>query len=121
MAQRAEDDLLYTDKQLVIRRTTAPWGITVAGAIDAFNVDAFAEALGTTLAGQGADLTIDLQYLEFCDVSAIRALVAAARNVDDGRRVVLVGLPEQLRNVMTVVGWNDIPGLVISDEDPADL
>ncbi|HEY2598289.1 MAG TPA: STAS domain-containing protein [Candidatus Dormibacteraeota bacterium] len=119
MAQRADDDRVYADKQLVIRRTSAPEGLTVSGAIDAYNVDAFARTLDLSLEGKG-DLTIDLQDLEFCDVSAIRALVAAAKNVDDGRRLVLSGLPEPLRNVMTIVGWNDIPGLVISDADPTD-
>ena len=116
MAQRADDDLLYADKQLVIRRTNAPPGLSVSGAIDVFNVDAFAETLVSSLQGLG-DLRVDLQYLEFCDLSGIRALVAAAKVVHDGRRIVLSGLPAQLRNVMTLVGWNDLPGLVISDSD----
>jgi anti-anti-sigma factor len=116
MAQRAEDDLLYADKQLVIRRTYAPPGLSVSGAIDVFNVDAFAQTLGTCLEGQG-DLNVNLHYLEFCDVSGIRALVSAAREVHQGRRLVLTGLPPQLRNVMTLVGWNDLPGLVIDDSD----
>jgi anti-anti-sigma factor len=116
MAQRAEDDLLYADKQLVIRRTYAPSGLSVSGAIDVFNVDAFAQTLGTCLEGQG-DLNVNLHYLEFCDVSGIRALVSAAKEVHQGRRLVLAGLPLQLRNVMTLVGWNDLPGLVIDDSD----
>jgi hypothetical protein len=29
--------------------------------------------------------------------------------------MVLTGLSPQLRNVMTLVGWNDLPGLVIAD------
>jgi anti-anti-sigma factor len=116
MAQRAEDDLLYADKQLAIRRTLAPLGLSVSGAIDIFNVDAFALALGTCLQGEG-DLNVDLHYLEFCDVSGIRALVSAAKEVQPGRRLVVTGLPPQLRNVMTMVGWNDLPGLVIDDPD----
>jgi anti-anti-sigma factor len=116
MAQRAEDDLLYIDKQLAIRRTYAPAGLSVSGAIDVFNVDAFAETLASSLQGVG-DLTVDLQHLEFCDVSGIRALVSAAKDVPQGSRLVLTGLPLQLRNVMTLVGWNDLPGLVIHDAD----
>jgi anti-anti-sigma factor len=116
MAQRADDDLLYIDKQLVIRRTYAPAGLSVSGAIDVFNVDAFAETLVSSLHGEG-DLRVDLHYLEFCDVSGIRALVSAAKDVPKGRRLVLTGLPPQLKNVMTLVGWNDLPGLVINDSD----
>ena len=116
MAQRADDDLLYSDKQLVIRRTYAPSGLSVSGAIDVFNVDAFAEMLVSCLQGPG-DLRVDLHYLEFCDVSGIRALVSAAKEVQQGRRLVLIGLPNQLRKVMTLVGWNDLPGMVISEPD----
>jgi anti-anti-sigma factor len=114
MAQKAEDDLLYSDKQLVISRTRAPWGLSASGAIDVFNVDAFAQSLGKCLPGQG-DLSVDLHSLEFCDLSGIRALVSAAKGLHEGRRMVLTGLSPQLRNVMTLVGWNDLPGLVIAD------
>jgi anti-anti-sigma factor len=116
MAQRADDDLLYIDKQLVIRRTYAPAGLSVSGAIDVFNVDAFAETLVNSVQGVG-DLRVDLRHLEFCDVSGIRALVSAAKDVHQGRRLVLAGLPPQLRNVMTLVGWDDLPGLVIDDSN----
>ena len=119
MAERADEHLLYTDKQLVIRRTVAPAGLSVSGVLDSFNVDAFAQTLKTSLEGVG-DVNIDLEYLEFCDVSGIRALVSAAKDVGDGRRLVLLGLPDQLRNVMTLVGWNDLPGLVIIGGRDAD-
>jgi hypothetical protein len=46
MAQTAEDDLLYSDQQLVISGTRAPSGLSASGAIDVFNVDAFAHSLG---------------------------------------------------------------------------
>ena len=62
-------------------------------------------------------MEIDLRYLEFCDLSGIRALVSAARAIRPGRRLVLIGLPQPLRAVMKLVGWNDLPGLVITDED----
>ena len=117
MAQRDDsEDLLYVDKQLVIRRTYTPAGLSVSGAIDVFNVDAFAQTLAGSLTGMG-DLEIDLHNLEFCDVSGIRALVSAARGGQRGRRLVLLGLPQQLRTVMKLVGWNDLPDLVIADAD----
>jgi anti-anti-sigma factor len=115
VALRAEedDDPLYADKQLVIRRTSPPDGLRVTGAIDLFNVDSFARTINASLAAEGGDLHVDLSRLEFCDVSGIRALVSAADRVARRRRLVLYGLPPQLRTVMTAVGWADLPGLVI--------
>lgn len=106
---------MYADKQLVIRRTYAPVGLSFTGAIDFFNVDSVARSLNSVLGGEG-DLHIDLSQLEFCDVSGIRALVTAAESVGSRRRLVLHGLPPQLRTVMTVVGWTDMPGLVIDEQ-----
>ena len=63
------------------------------------------------------DLRVDLRDLEFCDISGMRALVSAAKDLHQGRRLVLTGLPAQLRNVMTLVDWNDLPGMVINDSD----
>jgi anti-anti-sigma factor len=116
MAEWAEDGVLYADKQLVISRTDGPAGLSACGAIDVFNVDAFAQILAASLEKEG-DLSLDLRSLEFCDVSGIRALVSVASGVNDGRRLVVHGLPAQLRNVLTLVGWSDVPGLVIHDAD----
>jgi len=88
----------------------------MTGVIDLFNVDSFARTLRASLAGEG-DLHIDLSRLEFCDVSGIRVLVSAAERLDGQRRLVLHGLPPQLRTVMTVVGWADLPGLVIDQAE----
>jgi anti-anti-sigma regulatory factor len=118
MAQRADEDILYVDKQLVIRRTYAPEGLSVSGSIDVFNVDAFAKTLASCLPGAG-DLKVDLQYLEFCDVSGIRAMVSAATRTGEGRRMVVHGLPNELRSVMALVGWSDLPGLVVIDPEEA--
>jgi anti-anti-sigma factor len=118
VAVRAEDeDPLYADKQLVIRRTSTPEGLRITGAIDLYNVDSFAQTLTASLAGEG-DLHIDLSRLEFCDVSGIRALVSAAERLAGRRRLVLYGLAPQLRTVMKVVGWADLPSLVIGDTEP---
>ena len=118
MAVRAEDEdgIVYADKQLVIKRTSAPDGLRITGVIDLFNVDAFSRTINSSLAGEG-DLHIDLSRLEFCDVSGIRALVSAAERVAGRRRLVLQGLPPQLRTAMTVVGWADLPGLVIDQPE----
>lgn len=117
MAERAEDDLIYVDKQLVITRTST--GLSIIGVIDYYNVDSFARSLNASLEGEG-DLNLDLSELEFCDVSGIRALVKAAECLNDGRRLVLHGLPQQLRTVITVVGWTNMPGLVIAESEDSE-
>ena len=116
MAERAEDDLVYADKQLLIRRTWEPPGLAISGVIDLFNVDAFARSLNSSLDGEG-DLHIDLGQLEFCDVSGIRTMVTAAERVNGRRRLLLHGLPAQLQTVMTVVGWTNLPSLIIGEPE----
>jgi anti-anti-sigma factor len=119
VAERIEVDHVYSDKQLVITRTSEPEGLRISGVIDNYNVDSFARSLNASLEGEG-DLRIDLSELEFCDVSGIRVLVAAAERLNGGRRLVLHGLPAQLQTVMAAVGWTNLPGLVIGDAGGAD-
>jgi anti-anti-sigma regulatory factor len=123
-----EGDQLYADKQLVISRTGSPRELSMTGAIDYYNAEAVASAvagelrahadgvteLSDAISGNG-DLHIDLSRLEFTDVTGIRALVKVAENAGDGRRLVLQGLPPRIRMVMAVVGWGDLPNLVIDE------
>ena len=126
-----EGDQVYSDKQLVIVRTGSPGELSITGAIDYYNAAAVASAvagelqaadrsamLADAISGNG-DLHIDLSRLEFTDVTGIRALVQLAENAGDGRRLVLRGLPPRIRLVMAVVGWSDLPNLVI-EEPPAE-
>jgi anti-anti-sigma regulatory factor len=124
-----EGDQVYSDKQLVVLRTGIPGELSITGAIDYYNADAVGSAvagelqsaersteLADAISGNG-DLHVDLSRLEFSDVTGIRALVQVAENAGDGRRLVLRGLPPRIRMVMAVVGWTDLPNLVI--EEPA--
>ncbi len=124
-----EGDEVYADKQLVITRAGSPSRLTVSGAIDFYNADSAAAALARELravvpgadgladaiSGNG-DLHIDVSRLEFTDVTGIRALVKIAEDGDAGRRIVLSGLPARIRTVIAVVGWSDLPNLVIEEE-----
>ena len=126
LTQELDEERVYADKQLVISRTGAALGLSVSGAIDYYNAEAVAEALTAVFHGDGdpralftvaitgnGDLHIDLSRLEFADVTGIRALVRVAENAGDGRRLVLSGLPPGIVKVMTVVGWSELPNLVI--------
>jgi anti-anti-sigma factor len=121
-----EGDTVYADKQLVILRGESLAALTISGSIDHLNADAVARALtneidGDRVAGQelalatarNGDLHVDLSRLEFCDVSGIRAIVGAAKNAAGGRRLVLSGLPPRIASVMRVVGWVDLPNILI--------
>ena len=126
MSQGSEEERVYADKQLVISRAHPDSGLSIIGAIDYYNAEAVAEALTTLFHADGeapaifrnaitgnGDLHLDLSRLEFTDVTGIRALVRLAENAGDGRRLVLRGLPPSIVKVMTVVGWAELPNLVI--------
>ena len=68
---------VYADKQLVVTHSTSPVGIKFAGEIDASNSDSVGRAISAATSGD-ADLHVDVRDLQFCDISGIRAFVAAA-------------------------------------------
>ena len=103
---------MYADRHLVVTRTETPLGLRFAGEIDMTNSDAVMRAVRIVLSESG-DPHLDLSGLSFCDISGIRALVDAATELDDGRRMLLHGLPEQLQTVMRVTGWSDLPTLTL--------
>jgi anti-anti-sigma factor len=114
MAGWREGEPMYTDKQLVIRHTVPPNGLTFAGVLDMFNADAVAGSVATLLDGED-DLHLDLSNVEFCDVSGIRALVSVAESASGRRRLVMHGLPPALHRVMMLVGWGELPRLALCD------
>jgi anti-anti-sigma factor len=100
------------ESQLRIWSGPQPAWLQISGEIDAWNVESVRDALREALLGTG-DLHLDVSRLLFCDVTGIRAIVSAAANLTDGRRIVLHGLDPRLQRVLGVVGWGGIPGLVI--------
>ena len=121
------EGVVYSDKQLVISRD-ASGGLAIAGAVDYFNAGAVAECLDAEMQRPvpidespglngvehgDADLQVDLSRLEFSDVTGIRALVRVAEEARGGRRLVLRGLAPQISRVMAVVGWSELPNLVV--------
>ena len=103
---------VYADKHLLVTRTDNPFGLRFAGEIDLTNSDAVAQSLQVALAYAG-DPHLDLSRLSFCDIGGIRALVDAAGELRDGRRLLLHGLPANLQTVLRATGWADMPALVL--------
>jgi anti-anti-sigma factor len=98
---------IYADGHLVVTRTHNPSGLRFAGEIDISNSDAVAHSMRLVF-GDLPNPHLDLSNLSFCDISGIRALLAAASELGDGRKLLLHGLPEQLQTVMRVTGWSDL-------------
>jgi anti-anti-sigma factor len=115
--RRAAPGVAYRDKQLVVWRVVKPSGLRLVGAIDAFNVGHVEELLaGAFNRESDCDVHVDLSLIEFVDVSGIRAIVAAAMRADGHHRLILHGLPPQMRRVMEAVGWSELPALAIVAE-----
>lgn len=105
---------IYVDKHLVVTRTNQPEGLRLAGEIDITNSDAVGHSLRQAF-DDAENPHLDLSRLSFCDISGIRALVDAARDLDRGRRLLLHGLPAQLEAVMRATGWSDLPSLALCE------
>ena len=108
--RRKDHAAVYADRHLVVTRTNNPDGLRFAGEIDVTNSPAVGETVRVAC-GVNGNSHIDLTNLSFCDISGIRALVEAALEMRDGRRLLLHGLPEQLQTVMRVTGWSNLPSL----------
>src|SRR2546428_1214714 len=100
----AGKEIIYQDKQLVVSRTRKPAGLKFAGEIDSSNAHAITQSLASGAPAEG-DVHLDVTQLRFIDVSGIRAIVSAAENLGEGRRILLHGLPTQLARVLSIVGW----------------
>lgn len=107
-------DPVYADRQLVVTRTDVPDGLRFAGEIDISNSGAVADCLRIA-SPRYADAHVDVSRLSFCDISGIRAFVDAALDLDEGRALLLHGLPYQLQTVMRVTGWSSVDHLVLCE------
>jgi anti-anti-sigma factor len=76
--------------------------LIAAGEIDMSNIEAFTQALATTVAARsGGTVTVDLSAVEYLDSGAINALVAHADHIK------LVAHP-LLMSALTVSGLNEL-------------
>ncbi|MEW2357967.1 MEDS domain-containing protein [Spirillospora sp. NPDC029432] len=108
-AARVRVDDLYDDGVLRITPIHAPPGLRLSGAIDESTLPAVELALAE-MAGHGGHFCLDLADLEFCDVAGLRALVGAgtARNGLE-RQIILRNVPDCLRLIMHLAGWDSPP------------
>jgi anti-anti-sigma factor len=99
----------YDDGALRISRTS-DGRLVLAGEIDEETYPALVRCLSEAAVG-AAELHLDLSAVRYCDLAGLRALIGLT---DVGRRrVVLTGMPAQLDTVLTILGWDSVPGLSV--------
>ncbi|MEO8898739.1 MAG: STAS domain-containing protein [Candidatus Dormibacter sp.] len=96
---------------MVLEHTADPGGLRVSGNVDVSNSMVLAAAVSAAAAAM-TDVTVDFSGILFCDLSGLRALVQAAAQLDGGRRIRVVGLPDHLVRATLLAGWARLPGLV---------
>jgi anti-anti-sigma factor len=104
---------VYDDGVLQMTPVGSPPGLAIAGEIDEDTYPALVGRL-EELAG-AAEIHLNLAGVKYCDLAGLRAMIRLASTSSDihGRRLVLHNVPPQLRTVLSVVGWDSTPGLVI--------
>ena len=105
---------VFEDGMLRISRIVDPPRLAFNGDIDASNLDAVADALAVAVVG-ARQLEVDLSGVMFCDLGGLRALVRTASGLQPSHRLVLLGTPHHVRRVLDLVGWAQLPNLVLAN------
>ena len=105
---------------------SGPGWLTLAGMLGQYNAESLPALVNQELraaresangwSAGGADdrrLHLDLTRVEFMDTTGIQALSRLAGEVEGGTVLVFHGLPASIRRVMDLVGWGQLPNLVV--------
>jgi ABC-type transporter Mla MlaB component len=103
---------VYDDGVLRMTAIGRPPGLALAGEIDESTYPALVEKLAEFA---GPELHLFLADVEYCDLAGLRAMIRLAngRRGSRSRLVVLHDVPARLQTVLSIVGWDMTPGLVI--------
>ncbi|MFI0981851.1 STAS domain-containing protein [Streptomyces sp. NPDC021093] len=101
---------LVRTAELRVIRLYRPHGLRIEGVVDVQSHRHLRDAL-QAVEGTDADVHLDLSRLEFLDLGGLRLLINFARSRTAGRQVELAGLAPHLQQVITLVGWDETPGL----------
>jgi ABC-type transporter Mla MlaB component len=99
------------DEVLRIGKADEP-GLIIAGEVDESGYPLLLQCLAAL--DRHEDVHVDLGGIEFCDLAGLRAIVCAGRPDEEaspGRRIYLHAVPSRLRNIMQILGWDDMPGV----------
>lgn len=99
--------------------TSPPPTLFLAGEIDESTYPDLLGVLELTAAARHHRLRVDMAEVVYCDLAGLRAIIslAPAGRPGSGRvdQLVIQHLPDQLRTVIRVLGWDTTPGLFLAD------
>jgi len=105
------------DDALRITPANGAPGLVIAGEIDESSYPRLMRGLAAL--NPRADVHIDLSGVEFCDLAGLRAIVcvtqAEAGDHAPGH-LTLHAVPDRLRRILQILGWDDMPGVGFADE-----
>ena len=100
-------------------RSGEPPIMALAGEVDESSYPGLVAAL-TGAAARYDEIHLDLAGLDYCDLAGLRAIVRLASPDAPGggavKQVVLHQVPESLRTVLHIVGWDASARLTLADD-----
>lgn len=101
---------------LKITTTRLPPGLALVGEIDESTYDTLVTALhGALDRAAHDDIHLDLSEVECCDAAGLHAMVRLTDRLERGQHVVLHEPPKPTIVFMGIVGWADLPQLIVQD------
>jgi anti-anti-sigma factor len=115
MTERAVDEGIRVRSALLrLDGTFEPPHLAVDGEVDLSTVGGFTDALSSVLENSSGDVWVDVERLDFIDVAGLRVLAGAACRLGvEDRRLVLRSVAPHLARLMDLVGWSQIPSLLM--------
>jgi ABC-type transporter Mla MlaB component len=92
-------------------------GLVIAGEIDESSYSRLVRGLRAV--DPRGDVHIDLSGVEFCDLAGLRAIVCVTETDAGGPapgHLTLHAVPDRLRRILEILGWDDMPGVGFADE-----
>lgn len=81
--------------------------LRVSGRLDAVTSSEFESELVGSLTGPGEPLVVDLSGVDYVSSAGLRALIVAAKTAGaSGRRLALVGIRENVMEVIAIAGFD---------------
>jgi anti-anti-sigma factor len=99
---------------LRITQTASPAGLAISGEIDEATYPALVTSLHELAEGH-QEVHLDLSGVSYCDLAGLRAIVRLADGGGAGnaRHVRLHHVPQHIRLVLAITGWDRMPGLAV--------
>ena len=103
------------DHALRITPASGVLGLVISGEIDESSYRRLVSGLGVL--NPRDDVHIDLSGVEFCDLAGLRAIVCVTEAGDSApRHLTLHAVPDRLRRILQILGWDEMPGVGFADE-----